>query len=267
MPLEFRTIYFDAAMVHERVLDLFAPPRAQRKTSVFFIHGGGWRGGSRVIYHPIIRELLEKGFVCGSTDYRTSGTYIGEQVMDVRHGYALFLRKLAELGRSGRVVVLGSSAGAHLALLLALAKPGECGDEAAFGDIDLMREDWIAPVGAAVQAAPVRFEPWEEIFPGSLASMEEIVGKSYARSPELFQRVSPMRYIRPTSPPVLLMEAENEHMFRREYSQEFVLAMRQAEARAEMIVYPRAEHGFFYDVTRPVQRKALGDVLEFIDSL
>jgi acetyl esterase/lipase len=254
-------------MIQGRVLDLFLPGKISLETAIFFIHGGGWRGGSRVIFHPIIRALLDMGFICGSTDYRLSGTHIGDQVMDVRHGYAIFMRKLAELGRPRRVMVVGSSAGAHLALLLAMALPGECEDELAYGDIDLHQEEWIVPAGAAVQAAPVRFEPWDEIFPGSLEAMQEIVGKPYDQSPQLYQRVSPLRHIRHTTPPVLLMEAQDEHMFPREFSEEFVRTMLQAGARAQMIVYPRAEHGFFYDVTRPVQKKAFNDLVEFVGTL
>jgi acetyl esterase/lipase len=267
MPLEFQSIYFDAAMNEGRVLDFFVPGEIRRETALFFVHGGGWRGGSRAIFRPIIRALLERGFVCGSTDYRLKGTHILEQVMDVRQGYALFLQKLERLGRPARVVVIGSSAGAHLALLLALARPGECGEAAAFGDIDLTGRRWIAPIGAAVQAAPTRFEPWDEIFPGIWASMRDIVGPAYEQAPELYRRVAPMTYVRPGAPAVLLMEAGNEYMFPLEYSQEFAAAMERAGNRAQVIVYPKAEHGFFYDVTRKPQQKALADVLAFVESL
>jgi acetyl esterase/lipase len=270
MPLEFQSIYFDAAMNEGRVLDLFVPEEIRQQTALFFVHGGGWRGGSRAIFHPIIRNLLGRGFVCGSSDYRLKGTNIFDQIMDVRHGYALFLRKQAELGRpgqGGRVVVVGSSAGGHLALLLALAGPGECGEELAFGDMDLRPEEWTVPIGAAVQAAPTRFEPWDEIFPGIWASMQNIVGRAYAEAPDLYRRVAPMTYVRPGSPAVLLMEAGNEYMFPIEYSQEFAAAMHKAGSRAEVIVYPKAEHGFFYDVTRKPQQKALGDLLAFVKSI
>lgn len=254
-------------MIPGRVLDLFIPPRITQENAVFFIHGGGWRGGTRAIFHPIIRVMLEMGFVCCSTDYRLSGTLIGEQIMDVRHGYMLYLQKLAKLGRPSRVVVMGSSAGAHLALLLALAMPGECGDGLVFGDMTLRQEEWLVPAGAVVQAAPTIFEPWEEMFPPSYDAMREIVGSDYEEMPELFRRVSPIQYVRPSSPPVLLMDAANEHMFPLEHSQAFAQAMHQAGARAVVRRYRHAEHGFFYDVNRPVQQRALRDVLEFIASL
>ncbi len=267
MPLEFQSIYFDAAMNEGRVLDCFVPGRIDQETAVYFVHGGGWRGGSRAIFHPIIRAMLERGFVCGSTDYRLKGTNILDQIMDVRHGYSLFAQRLVELGRPKRIFVIGSSAGAHLALLLTLAAPAACGEGLAFGDVALRPDEWTTPIGVAVQAAPTRFEPWDEIFPGIWASMQNIVGRPYAEAPQLYQRVAPMEYIRPGAPPVLLLEAGNEYMFPLEYSQEFAQKMREAGNRAEVIVYPKAEHGFFYDVTRKPQQKALADILRFIETI
>ena len=265
MTYRFESVYFDNPIVDGRVLDVFMPDTVERGTALFFVHGGGWFGGARANFHSIMRAFNAAGFICGATDYRLGGV-IQDQITDVRHGYKLFIEHLRRVGRPLRVVVFGSSAGAHLAALLALAKPGECGESATFRDVTLSPE-WVAPVGAALQATPVLFEPWEDIFPHVWVTMQRIVGTPYGKAPELYRRIAPMTYVRADSCPVFFLEAEDEHMFPSRYCEQFVERMRAAGCRAEIKVYTHAEHGFVYDVTRRQQREAFADMLAFIDSL
>jgi acetyl esterase/lipase len=213
-----------------------------------------------------MRAFNRHGFLCASTDYRLSGVTILDQITDVRHGYDLFHTRLKRLGLPPRVFVHGSSAGAHLGALLTLALPGECGEDTCFRATRLENE-WVRPVGAALQATPVRFEPWEDIFPHGWTAMQRIVGTPYEQAPEKYRRVSPIEYVSRESSPVFFLEAKNEHMFPLEYTREFVEKMRALGRRAECKVYRRAEHGFFYDVTRRAQKEAFADTLAFIESL
>lgn len=255
----FQSIYFDDPTVTGRILDVFAPAEIRSDVGLFFVHGGGWRAGSRTIFHSIMRAFNAHGFLCGSTDYRLAQVGIRDQLQDVRHGYRLFQQHCAAQTGKRRTFVIGSSAGAHLAALLGLAKPGACGEPSANGTAEVE-----APIGMALQACPVMFEPWEEIFPGIWASMQDIVGVSYERAPERYRQVSPIEHLSSTSPPVFLLEAENEHMFPLQNAQRFVEKAQSLGCRALCKVYGRAEHGFFYDVVRPVQRQAFEDILAFI---
>ena len=47
----------------------------------------------------------------------------------------------------------------------------------------------------------------------------------------------------------------------------FIEKLTSLGARAEVKVYERVEHGFFYDVTRRQQKEAFADILAFIESL
>ena len=266
MPYPFTSIYFDNPIVPGRVLDVFTPEQTTRDEAVFFVHGGGWRGGARDGEHAIMRALNAHGFICASTDYRLTGTTVFDELADVRHGYDAFTSWLGEHGRPVRVFVMGSSAGAHLAALLTVARPGRCGEPLAVGDT-AYRNDWVPPIGAAVQSTPVTFEPWEEIFPHVWTSMQGIVGVPYATDPEPYRRVSPIRYVSADTPPMFFLEAENEHMFPLDQTLRMVQRMHAAGCVAEYKVYTRAEHGFFYDVTRRQQREALADVVAFIDRI
>ncbi len=266
MSFDFTTAYFDDEPVNGRVLDMFQPENGERPVALFFVHGGGWRGGARAGLHPLMWALRQHGFISASTDYRLAGTCIQDQLTDVRHGYDLFRRWLREAGRPEKIVVLGSSAGAHLAALLALAEPGACGESLTFGTTGLSA-GWIAPVGAALSCGPATFEPWADIFPIIWNSMQNIVGVPYEQDPEAYRRVSPIRHVSASSCPLLFQQAENEHMFPLELTERFAAAMHACGRRAQIRVHTKAEHGFFYDTSRRQQKEAFADLLAFIDSL
>ncbi len=267
--MRIHTEYLDRPIVTGRVWDLIEPADGTDSESVafFFIHGGGWRSGSRDRFHTIIENLTERGYVCASTDYRIAqSTRVAEQVADVRQSYGRFVQWLKGAGRPEKVVVFGSSAGGHLALLLGLAEPGACGDELP-ADPALAAASCIRPAGVAVQAAPVTFEPWDDIPPCSWGPIQRAVGTPYDERPDLYRAASPIRYVNDHSPPVFVLDAEYEHMFPAPVTQQLVDRMREAGRRVEYKVYPSTEHGFFYDITRRQQIEALEDLVAFAKSL
>ena len=269
MPFEFKSYYFDDPIVPGRAVDVMLPRSVSRDIALFFVHGGGWTGGSRANYHAIMRAFNRKGFVCASTDYRLcvpgGSTTILDQITDIRHGYCLFADFLMNSGRPVKIIVNGSSAGAHLAALLALASPGKCGEAIKFKGMDIV--EWIPPVAAVLQATPVFFEPWPDIFPRGWTAMQTAMGVPYKGNAKLYRKVAPYNYISKSSCPVFFMEAECEHMFPLKFIVQFIKKMRSIGRRAEYKSYSNAEHGFFYDVTRRQQKEAFADILQFIQSL
>lgn len=266
MGMAIETEYLDHPMVAGRVWDLVLPATDPEPVAFFFVHGGGWRMGSRDRFHSIIEALAGRGIACASTDYRLGEARVTEQLADVRHSYARFIQTLQYLGRPPRVLVFGSSAGAHLALLLSLAKPSACGDEP-LHDPALLAASQVRPVGVAVQSAPVTFEPWDDIFPGIWQPMQRAVGTPHDERPDLYTQVSPIHYIDERSPPVFLLEAQYEHMFPPHVTKRFYDRMIEVGCRAERKVYAATEHGFFYDTQRRQQAEALEDLVTFARSL
>ena len=265
MPYSYESIYFDDPIVEGRALDVMLPARMTQNVSIFIVHGGGWRSGTRTGFHKMMRAFNRKGFVTASTDYRLAGVNILDQLTDVRHGYHLFLQYLEKRRIPPKIFVMGSSAGAHLAALCILAKPGECSEKKHFGKFKLV--SWERPIGGALQSAPVTFEPWKDIFPHVWTAMEDIVGTPYEKNPAAYANVSPIRYVRKGSPPIFFLEAENEHMFPLALAKKMVTKMKSYGVKATYKVYGAAEHGFFYDVTRRQQKEAFKDILKFIASL
>jgi len=265
MSFRYTSEFYDDERKKCRVVDFLAPENPTRQKAIFFVHGGGYRAGTRDgSFRGVIRSLNESGYVCASVGYRMIDSTIFDMIADVRDGYRFFLRFLKENGRPPKVAVFGTSAGAHLAGLLALAKPGECEEsDTGIGD-DV--HPWVPPIGLALQATPVTFEPSEDDSPKRLQFREELVGKSYDEAPELYSKLSLVNYVRPDACPVFMMEAEEEHIFRTEMSMDFAQKLRDAGVRAETKMYA-AEHGFIYDVIRPVQQEAVADLAAFVESL
>jgi acetyl esterase/lipase len=93
---------------------------------MLFIHGGGWSGGNRTDYsRPLFYHFLSLGFIVTSMDYRLlPETKLEGQMDDVRDVEGWLRKSLAREVRDyfsavqgDKIIVVGASAGAHLALL------------------------------------------------------------------------------------------------------------------------------------------------------
>lgn len=89
-------------------------------TLVIYIHGGGWNNGSPADFHFIGQKIAMEGYDCIMPGYRKSPKYHYEDITDdIFVGFNKINTYLAEHKLSySRMVVIGSSAGAHLGALL-----------------------------------------------------------------------------------------------------------------------------------------------------
>ncbi|MFZ4601115.1 MAG: alpha/beta hydrolase fold domain-containing protein [Caulobacterales bacterium] len=104
-------------------LDLYGAP-GQGRPILAFIHGGGWRIGDKA--NPPAgadkaRVFTERGYLYASLNYRLSpAVRHPAHIEDVAAAIAwLFANAKAQGGDPSRIVVMGHSAGAHLAALVA----------------------------------------------------------------------------------------------------------------------------------------------------
>lgn len=120
---------------HQRQqIDIYAPDDAVDELPVvLFIHGGGWSFGSHENVQAKPGHFNKAGYHFASTGYRVlPGAAVEEQARDVGNAIKA-LRGQASLGiDADRIVLMGHSAGAHLAALVA-TDPSYAGE--AFGAI------------------------------------------------------------------------------------------------------------------------------------
>jgi acetyl esterase/lipase len=103
--------------------DLCLPKGLEKAPVIVAAHGGGWQGGSRASYRHWGPYLPRNGYAVFSVDYRLgkAGTYPGS-VYDLKAAIQFVRAKAADLGLDPeRIGLMGDSAGAHLAALVAIA--------------------------------------------------------------------------------------------------------------------------------------------------
>lgn len=167
-------------------LDLFQPQATVRDDIiVLFVYGGSWRGGERRDYRFVGQSLAARGLITAVTDYRLfPQARFPTFVEDVAAATAWLHHALpADDGRPRRLVLIGHSAGAHIAALVAL-------DRRYLRSVGLQSDTIAGLVGLA---GPYAFDPT------TFASTRAIFAT--AASAEITR---PVTFAGPLAPPTLL---------------------------------------------------------------
>lgn len=124
-----RTVEFVTYKDQALAADLYLPAATRPVPVVIAMHGGGWKGGSRESYRHLGPYLAERGYALCSIDYRLvqkERNRYPAAVDDVRAAAAYLREHAADLNVDpARIVLMGDSAGAHLAALVALTAPAQ----------------------------------------------------------------------------------------------------------------------------------------------
>ncbi len=102
-------------------LDVYSPEGAKGCPVVVFIHGGAWRIGDKKYHRDIGVFFAQEHYVTVNVNYRLSPAVIHPaHVEDVAAAIAWVVRNISRYGGNpSRIFVMGHSAGAHLASLIA----------------------------------------------------------------------------------------------------------------------------------------------------
>ena len=104
----------------ELSLDILLPDRSEFDVVIWF-HGGGLEGGSRKDIGGFADELTENGFAIVSPDYRLyPQAKFPDFLVDAAEAVRFVSDHRQEYGKSRRLFIGGSSAGAYLTVMLAL---------------------------------------------------------------------------------------------------------------------------------------------------
>jgi acetyl esterase/lipase len=165
---------------------------------VIWIHGDTWRDGSKT--DCPITWLAGEGYAVASIGYRTTDTAVFPAQLDDCRAAIAEIERNAELWGidPARVAVAGSGAGGHLAALVGLA--GQAPATASDPPLPAPR---IAAVFAAAPPTSLTTLGPEHDRPTSAAS--RLVGGPLPEFREAAQRASPVCYVSPDDPPVLLL--------------------------------------------------------------
>ena len=158
-----------------RALDSLGRPLTTPAPVVIFVHGGSWESGDKRGYAWVGEALAQLGFVAVLPNYGLMpGTRFPDFVEDVARAVTHARARVAEWGGdTTRVVLMGHSAGAHVAALVAydvryLAKQGATpailsgfvglsGPYDFLFDTKLLRRTFAGPPAREYDALPVHF--------------------------------------------------------------------------------------------------------------
>jgi acetyl esterase/lipase len=213
--------YTGAGASKERhVLDIYLPKGAKGYPVLFFIHGGGWTGGSKNGFaaHGQLFAGMGIGFV--ATNYRLSpGVKHPEHIKDVARAFAWAQANLARDGADvRRFFVSGHSAGGHLAALLAT-------------DDSYLKEHKLG-LDAIRGVIPV-----SGVFTIS-SRMERQFGDAAA-----CKAASPMTHVRENLPPMLVLYGDKEENGLGKQANEFSAALQKAKVDARVESIKDRDHG------------------------
>jgi acetyl esterase/lipase len=242
-------------------LDLYLPEARSRTSEpapvVVYLHGGGWRRGSRREPLPVLgagfyERLAAEGFAVAAIDYRLSGeARFPAPLDDVRTAIGWVGEHAADYGLdSGRVFLWGDSAGGHLALLAALTGTGVPGSAVPGSAVP-----GSAVPGSAVQGVVAWFpvtdlaglpadvaEAGGVSDPGPESREALLLGAPASSVPDLAREASPVSHASAAAPPVLLMHGAADDMVPPAQSVRLAEALRAAGATAELDLVPGATH-------------------------
>jgi acetyl esterase/lipase len=236
------------------------------RPAVVLIHGGAWVTGTRRQVYWYGRHLAEEGYVAMSVDYRTMpGAPFPAPLFDVKAAVR-WLRKNAEQYRIDpkRIAAMGTSAGGHLALMLALT-PNEkelegtenlgypCNVEAAvslYGPTDLKE--------LFAQKEKGRFSRYTW---GPL--VKEFAGRKEFAGKDPLDAASPVSYVGPHTPPILCIHGTSDEVVPVEQSRKFFDKLKDAGADTQCIEVPGYSHAFDY-LHPSVRRELFPKILDFL---
>lgn len=227
-------------------LDVYAPTGSGPWPALVFFYGGSWETGARDQYGWAAQALASRGFVVAVPDYRvTPQVAFPAFIEDAAAATARAAQVMGDYGGdASRLGVLGHSAGAHLAMMIALDRRYM----AAVEQPGLIR-------AAAGLAGPYDFLPFD------VAAARNAFGR--APDPTLTQ---PVTFVRADAPPIWLGHGTADTVVHDEDTLILDERMRAAGGRSEAKLYPGLNHADLIATFSPLFRKkatVLADVTDF----
>jgi acetyl esterase/lipase len=181
----------------EQKMDVYLPAgRTTTSTKVMIlIQGGAWSTGDKTDFAAYVDTLKKRqpDYAIFNINYRlatTSGNFFPTQENDVKAAYDFVVSKSNEYKVSQKIVLLGASAGGHLALLQAYKQLAPVKAKAVidfFGPTDMV-EMHNNPVNPLL--VPV---------------IQTLLGGTPAINPTLYQQSSPINFVAVESPPTIIL--------------------------------------------------------------
>ena len=237
------------------------PKPGMRPPALVVVHGGSWRGGEKGEMETASRAWAAEGFVVFDVAYRLApDDPFPAAVRDVKCAVGYVKDHAARFGIDPeRVVLVGRSAGAQIALVAAYAPHApSLNPSCVVSDPSVQ--------GVVAYYAPTRMSYYDIIQPElSPGALDDYLGGSPEDAPEAYCLARPFTWIGPDTPPTLLLHGLRDQFVRPRDAAELGEALAEAGRPYAVVLLPWANHGFDVNFSGTHQQRIWPYVDRFLE--
>jgi acetyl esterase/lipase len=207
--------------------------------TLVYIHGGGWIFGTKEGSVLQFLPFLEKGWTVVNVEYRMANSSLAPAaVEDTRCALRWVYRNAAQWHfDTGKIVLMGHSAGGHLSLITGMLPDGSGLDNQCYGDEKLNVAaiiNWygITDVNDVIKGSNLK--NYAVMWMGSQQNAEEIA-----------RRVSPLTYVRAGLPPILTIHGDKDDVVPYSHATRLKEALDNAKVPNQLLTIKGGGHGGF----------------------
>ena len=224
----------------EGKMDIYLPPKDKGPSPVVInIHGGGWNKGVKESQTGF-STFFKKGFAVANIEYRLTGHATAPAaVEDTRCALIYLIKNAAALNIDvNRIVIMGGSAGGHLALMGGLLGNDHRFDGNCPGAQDIKVAAIIDKYGIT--------DVWDWGYGKILTSKSATrwLGDK-ANDKEFAMSVSPVNYVTKNSPPIFIVHGNADPTVPYQQSAELYKKLQELGVQSEFITVEGGLHGKF----------------------
>lgn len=221
-------------------MDLYLPPAAKGPSPVVInIHGGGWNHGVKEAQTGF-GSFFKQGFAVANVEYRlTPYATAPAAVEDARCALIYIIKNAAKLNIDvNKIVIMGGSAGAHLALMAGLLANDHKFDKNCPGVENVK-------VAAIISKSAIT-DVWDWGYGKDIVSKSAInwLG-SKKNDPQFAMSVSPMTYVTKNSPPVFIVHGDADPVVPYNHAVRLHEKLDSVGVKNQFITVPGGKHGGF----------------------
>jgi acetyl esterase/lipase len=220
----------------QQKMDVYLPGgRSVDSTKLMvLIHGGGWNTGDKSDFDIFVDTLKKRdpSYAIFNINYRLANppNLFPLQELDVKAAIEFIVTKSTEYNISNKIVLVGASAGAHLALLQAYKYPSPVKVKAVV--------DFFAPT----ELVSLYTNPPNPLVP---ALLQSVTGHTPSSNPAIYQESSPVNFVTPQSPPTIILQGGLDIVVSPSQSVLLKNELLVKGVAFEYILYPTEGHGWF----------------------
>lgn len=221
-------------------LDYYQSMSPGKRPCVVVIHGGSWSSGDSKQLPELNGVLAKAGYQVASINYRLAPRYKSPAPLQDVEAALKYLHQHANEMHidTSRLILLGRSAGAQIALLAAytIKQQGIKGVIDFYGPVDMV---W----GYSIPAPKLVMD--------SRQVMANYLGGHYPEVPQNYAASSPIRYVNRQTVPTLIIHGENDVLVAYDHSRRLSDTLKKNLVPHYWLQLPWATHGFDHHLNGP----------------